>query len=49
MRFIALAPGIHTLDTLVLTDIESGASKFLRYDILSGYYQQGFPHDDFPF
>lgn len=30
MEFLALAPGVHTIDTLVLTDIESGKSMNLR-------------------
>ncbi|TFK53806.1 hypothetical protein OE88DRAFT_1711627 [Heliocybe sulcata] len=30
MEFLALAPGVHTIDTLILTDIESGKSMNLR-------------------
>lgn len=30
MRFMALRPGVHSIDLLVLTDVESGASTSLR-------------------
>ena len=31
MRFLALRPGIHTIDGLLLTDVDTGDSVNLRY------------------
>ena len=33
MDFLALAPGVHSIDTLTLTDIQSGVTMNLRYVI----------------
>ncbi len=30
MKFLALAPGVHTIEVLTLTDVESGFSTNLR-------------------
>lgn len=41
MRFLAIAIGVHTIDNLVLKDIETGESINLRYVIVD--------HDRMPF
>lgn len=32
MNFVAISPGVHSIDTLTLTDVESGFSTNLRYE-----------------
>jgi hypothetical protein len=38
MAFLALAPGMHTIEALILTDIETQHALILRYDLISLCY-----------
>lgn len=38
MDFLAVLPGVHSIDTLTLTDTESGFSMNLRYVFVSFYH-----------
>lgn len=45
MDFLAVLPGVHSIDTLTLTDTESGFSMNLRYVLV--FFGFIFPSDPF--